>query len=102
MQITFVLSFFRTVNTLTHSYDTSAVQPQLLFAKNKQKSGCLFQKSKLFRFIFSKISGSTYWQDRMFQASAQTLFHTTFRLNSFKFVTSYFFDELKFLQLYRN
>ena len=80
-----------TLNTVTYSYDTSDVLPEPLFAKNKQKSRYWFQFStNFFRYILCKMSCSNYWEDRIFQVSAQTLFHNSFRPNSFTFIISFF------------
>ena len=45
------LLFLRTVNTVTHSYDTSAVLPQLLFEKHRQYFGRVF---KFLQFFFAQ------------------------------------------------
>jgi hypothetical protein len=63
------------VNTVTHSYDTSAVLPQFLLDKDRQKPGRRFQVSTIFLFFFfCQILVSKFWLDRMFQASAPKIF----------------------------
>ena len=80
-----------TVNTVTHSYDTSAVAPRLLLDKDRQNSALRFQVSKIFHLFFvCQISCSNFWVDRTFQTSAQTLFDITFRPNFLKYHTSFF------------
>ena len=82
----------RTVNTVTHCYDTSAVLPQLLLDKDRQKASRLFIRGQFLFFplllvpnFMSKLSGG-----RNFQASAQTLFDIRLRPNSLKFSSSRF------------
>jgi len=76
---------------VTHSYDTSVVLPQLLFAEIRQKSGRRLEVCTVFpRLLFCQISCSNFWVDRTFQASAQTLFDIRLRPIFLQFHTSFF------------
>jgi len=51
-----------TVNTVTHSYDTSAVLTGLLLAEVRQKPHTCFEvRTNLLRFFLCQISCSNYW-----------------------------------------
>jgi len=64
-----------TANTVTHCYDTSAVLPELLLAKSKQKAARLFSSLKIiFASPCAKISCSNFLVEEKFQASPQTTF----------------------------
>jgi len=91
MKIIFFLHFLCTVNRVKHSYGTSAVQPQILFAKDGQKPGHRFQdKTNFLRFLLGQISYSNFWEDRRLQGIAQTIFDIRFRPKSLTFPTSFF------------
>jgi len=61
-----------TVNTVTHSYGTSAVLSQLWLDKDIQKPLRHFPVSNVFFPLPCKISLSKVWVDRKFQASSHT------------------------------
>jgi hypothetical protein len=74
---------------------------RLLFAEVRQQPGCLFQISTNFLYFFlCQISCSNFWVDRMFQASARTLFHIRFKPNPLKFFLNFSFHILTFVPLY--
>jgi len=51
----------RTVNTVTHSYDTSAVLSRFLMAKDRQNPDCRFQASTIFlRFFLCQMLCSNF------------------------------------------
>jgi len=88
----------RTVNTVTHSYDTSAVLPQwFLFCLHKHM--CLvivFMSVQIFLdFHFQNF----FWLDKMFQSSAQTLLNSRFEPNSLKFPVGFPTDILTFVPI---
>jgi len=66
---------FCTVNTVMHSYDTSAVLPDILFDKGRQKTGVRFQVSTIFfRFFVSKFRVQTsVWTKSFKQVHRQYL-----------------------------
>ena len=72
--LSLLLFSLRPVNTVTQSYDTSAVVPQLLLAEDKQRPviGCQVS-SNLHLFYLCLILCSNFWLNRRFQASEQTI-----------------------------
>ena len=66
---------FCTVNTVMHSYDAKAVLPDILFGKDRQKTGFRFQVSTIFfRFFVSKFRVRTSgWTKRFKQVHRQYL-----------------------------
>jgi len=62
------------VNTVTHTYDTSAALPGFLLAKDRQNSGRCFQACILTFANSCANFMSNLWLDRKFEASALTLF----------------------------
>ena len=59
MLIPLPLLSIRTVNTVTDSNDTSAMLPQCLLVKDRQRYGRRFQESKIFlRFFFCHVHPS--------------------------------------------
>jgi hypothetical protein len=80
-----------TVNTVTHSYDTSAVLPLLLLVRYRQNPGRRFQVSTIFLLFFMcKILYSIFWVEGTFQARALKLFFIRFRPNFLTIPTSFF------------
>jgi len=74
------------VSTVTQSYDTSAVLPQVLLAEVRQQPQSRFEVSTIFRLSFvCQISCSDSWLDRTFQATAQTIFYIKLQANCLKF-----------------
>jgi hypothetical protein len=84
-----VLLSLRTLNTVTHSSDTTAVLPRVFFAKGRQISKSLLQVCKNFLcFYVCQIPCSNLRVDRTLQASAQKPFTIRFRSNTLKFPAS--------------
>jgi len=97
-KLSFLLLSLRTVNTVTHSYDTSAVLTHLLMAKNKDNSRHLFQVSTVFLpILLCQISCST---SRLTEYFKQVRRHYSI-LNSgqfpLNFLLHFSFDNLIFL-----
>jgi len=76
------------VNTVTHRYDTSAVLPQFLLAKDRQKSERRFQTSTTFlrhflcfQTVNSKNFSESYRSYSCLILSQKTLVDDSFRLN---------------------
>jgi len=87
----------RTVYTVIHSYDRTAVLTLLLLAKNRQKYKFQFQVNTIFlHLILCQISCTKFWLDRKFQTSAQALFDIRLRPNFLTFPFNFPFDILKF------
>jgi len=83
----------RTVNTVTHSYDTSDLTPQFYWLRTDRILDVVFQVSTIFRlFFFCQISYSNFWVDIRFQASARNIFSIRLRPISHKFPTSFFLN----------
>jgi hypothetical protein len=79
------------VNTVTHSYDISAVLSDILFDKVGQKTGNLFQVSTIFfsiflcqNFKFKLLGGLNV------STNAKTIFDIRLLLISLKFPDTYF------------
>jgi len=66
-KLPFPLVSFRTVNTVTHSCDTSAVLTQILLAKGVQNPDFRFQVSAVSLLLY-QILCSNSWEERTFQA----------------------------------
>jgi hypothetical protein len=81
----------RTVNTVTHSYDISAVLPQLLFGQRQREFWTSFLSQNNFSVLLPVTNCMLkFWVDRRFQASAYSPFGTTFTPISLEISTSFF------------
>ena len=96
------LLFILTVDTLTHRFHTSAVLPQCLLVKDRQKYGRRFQVSAIFLFfILCQISLSNFWFDRTFPTGGQTLVGIRLRPNNLYNVLLHFsFGVLTFVPIH--
>jgi hypothetical protein len=90
----------RTVNILTHTFDTSFVLPQLLLAKDRQKTG-LFQACTIFLpFFVPQISLSIFWLERSFPIICQKLFDTSLSKIPLNFILQLPHGNLTFVPIY--
>ena len=91
----------RTVNIVTHSYDTSDVFPKFLLAKDRPNRGYPFQVSTNFLpYFFSKVHIQTSGWTEVFKAIAQKIFDIRLRLNPLNLPFHFSFDILIFLPIH--
>ena len=88
------------MNTASHSYDTSAVLPQILLAEVRQQPQCRFEVRKNC-LPLCKISYSNFGMEEGLQASLEELlvFDYMLRANSLQLPAKHFFRILKFIPI---